>query len=42
MKKITLCFILSHKKKVSENFKAEDNVSENDHKRVSDLEERKE
>lgn len=42
MKEFTLCFILSHQKKVVENLKTEDNVSENDHKRVSDLEERKE
>lgn len=39
MSEFTLCFILSHKKKVAENLKTDDNVSENDRKRVSDLEE---
>lgn len=39
MKEFTLCFILRHQKEVVENLKAEGNVSENDHKRVSDLKE---
>jgi len=34
-------FILSHQKEVVANLKAEGNVSKNDHKRVSDLKERK-
>lgn len=42
MKEFILCFILSHQKEVVENLKTESNVSENDHKRVSDLKERKE
>lgn len=42
MKEFTLCFILSHQKEMLENLKTEGNVSENDHKRVSDLKERKE
>ena len=41
MKEFSLCFILSQKE-VIENLKTEGNVSENDHKIVSDLKERKE